>query len=106
MCVFDSSHELHHPRQRRIESSSARPRSATSFADSRYLHRVIGHLKHERIRQGLSVREVARRSRIRKGAIDEAEKNGEVLNSRDFKAWSNALGIPWDQVWSDCLPRR
>lgn len=74
------------------------------FADSLYLSQVIGHLKRTRIEQGLSLHALALRSRLKRSVIDHAEQRGNVLNSREFKAWSAALGLCWNQVWSDCFP--
>lgn len=65
---------------------------------------MIGHLKRARIEQGLSLDALALRTRIKRSVIDHAEQRGNVLNSRDFKAWSSGLGLCWNQVWSDCFP--
>ncbi len=80
------------------------PGQSLPFADSHYLLRVIGHLKRKRIEQGLSLHALALRARIKRSVIVHAEQRGNVLNSRDFKAWAAALGLSWDQVWSDCFP--
>lgn len=82
----------------------APPAKPHPFADSQYLLQVIGHLKQMRIRQGLSLRDVAVRSRIKRDVINQAEQNGSILKSREFRAWSAALGTSWEQVWSDCFP--
>lgn len=78
--------------------------TARSFADSLYLFRVIGRLHRERLRQGLHVEAVARKARLKPRVIEQAERLGNVPNSKNFKAWATALGFPWDQLWSDCLP--
>ncbi|HEX7262068.1 MAG TPA: helix-turn-helix domain-containing protein [Luteolibacter sp.] len=68
------------------------------------MHQVIDHLKRARVEKRLSLEEVARRAQVKRHVISMAEQQGNSLNSRDFKAWTSALGLSWNQVWSDCFP--
>ena len=87
-----------------VPSPPRPPGPSLPFADCHYLLQVIGHLKQQRIEQGVSLHALALRARIKRSEIVHAEQRGNVLNSRDFKAWAAALGLSWDQVWSDCFP--
>lgn len=79
------------------------PPSPSPFADCLFLEEVIALLKRTRIQQNLGVESVARLARIRPRAIHQAEQDGVVPDSRQFKAWTAALGLCWERVWNDCL---
>lgn len=87
-----------------VISALSLPESALPFTDSRYLRQVIDHLKRARLAQGVSLQALTLRAGIKPWVIDQAEQFRSIPNSRDFKAWSSALGFSWDQVWSDCFP--
>lgn len=86
------------------EGRSFAPRPSSSYADHGYILRVISHLKRERLKQGLSLKEVTLRSGIRKGLINRAERVGFIPKTSEFKAWAAALDLSWEQVWSQTLP--
>ena len=96
-----------------IRSAACLPPSASAssavqqpFADSHYLLHVIGHLHHARMEKGLSLTEVARKAGVRRSLIDRAEQDCLIPSCRDLKAWTAALGLTWEQIWSDCFPCR
>jgi len=99
MCLASPAQVFHNSSLPRLRGP-VRP-----FADVHYLLRMIDYLKRARLEQGLSLVALARRARIKLRLIRLAEQDGFVVNSRDFKAWCSALGLSWNQVWSDCFPR-
>jgi len=78
-------------------------RLAREFADSHYLRHLISHLRQLRMQQGLGLRALARKAGIRTAVIQRAELQTVIPCSRDFKAWVIALGLSWEQVWSEVL---
>lgn len=74
------------------------------FTDSLYLSRVAGFLRAERKRQKLSISQVARLAGVKRSLIDRAEQDGYIPCCRDFKAWSLALGIDWEELWTASCP--
>jgi DNA-binding XRE family transcriptional regulator len=88
----------------RFQSPPPRPREAHgTFSDAAYLLEVIGHLTRVRIHLDLTMGQVARRAGLSESAIDRAENDGCIPCSREFKAWSAALGQSWEKVWSECV---
>jgi transcriptional regulator with XRE-family HTH domain len=88
-----------------LPSPPSLPDSSLSFCDSNYLMHVIDYLTRTRIEHGMSRQELALRARIHPSVIDQVEQHRRIPNTQDFKAWSAALGLSWNQVWSDCLPK-
>ncbi|RYG93452.1 MAG: XRE family transcriptional regulator [Alphaproteobacteria bacterium] len=80
------------------------PPSHQPFADRCYLQQVINHLASTRRQKRLGLREVARRSGLKLKTLSRAEKEGIVPASREFRAWAEALGFSWEQVWTFSLP--
>ncbi len=76
------------------------------FTDNIYLLRVVAHLKCVRESKGLGIHRVARRAGIKTSAIIQAEQSGIIPRVHQFKAWSAALGLSWERVWTDSLPGR
>ncbi|RYD21567.1 MAG: XRE family transcriptional regulator [Verrucomicrobiaceae bacterium] len=76
-----------------------------TFADTHYLHNVIGCLTEARREKQIGVREVARRARLKEATISKAEQGAVIPRSHEFRAWSRALGLSWEQVWTLSLPR-
>jgi DNA-binding XRE family transcriptional regulator len=93
------------PTHERLQSSPQRPRkNKGTFSDAAYLLEVIGHLTLVRIHLDLTQGQVARRAGLSERAIDRAENDGYIPCCNELKAWSAALGLPWEKVWSDCVP--
>ena len=76
------------------------------FADASYLRRVIANLEAIRKQQRVGLQEATRRAGLRKGVIGQAVKHGVIPPVREFKAWSRALGIPWEELCSTSFPTR
>lgn len=74
------------------------------FSDPLYLDRVILHLKKLRMRKGLSRKSTARLGNLDPRVIERAEQEGVIPPVKAFKAWAAALGLPWEDLWSQCLP--
>lgn len=74
------------------------------FADASYFHRVIGLLHSARKTKGISLQDLAVLSGLRESVITRAERDGTVPACSEFKAWTEALGISWDQLWSLGFP--
>ncbi len=51
----------------------------------------------------MSLEVVARKARVRKEIIRDAEQLATTPSARVFKAWATALGTTWDQLWSDSM---
>ncbi|RYD48540.1 MAG: XRE family transcriptional regulator [Verrucomicrobiaceae bacterium] len=75
------------------------------FADMNYFQSVIDCLTTTRKEQQLEVRDVARRAKVKEATIRRAERDGAIPRSDEFRAWSMALGMTWEQVWTISLPR-
>lgn len=73
------------------------------YGDRQCLIRVIQYLARRRQRMGVSLASVARKAKVRPSLIEVAEARFVVPNSRQFKAWSEALGVSWDEVWNRSL---
>jgi hypothetical protein len=76
-----------------------------TFEDTAYLSHVILHLKQVRQQQGLSLAKLTKKSRLKRGIIERAERNSRFPSTREFKAWSKALGLVWEDVWTAALPK-
>jgi hypothetical protein len=76
-----------------------------SFEDSAYLDQVIHHLKRTRLQQGVSLAKLTKKAGLKRGIIERAERNGNFPSTRHFKAWSKALGLVWEDVWTAALPK-
>lgn len=74
------------------------------YSDHHYLTCVIDYLKQARTGQRLSLQQVARLAGISKSVIARAERDGVVPTTANFKAWSAALGLSWERVWTASLP--
>lgn len=74
------------------------------FADRCYLQQVINHLAAVRREKRLGLRELARRAGLKMTTVSRAEREGMVPATRDFRAWAQALGLSWEQVWTFSLP--
>ncbi len=74
------------------------------FADGCYILRVIAYLRKARKQQGLGIREITQKSGVKKGMISKAEKQGCIPSCREFKAWTQALGVSWEHLWSRNFP--
>lgn len=85
--------------------SSSSPVVPHPFADVNYLQNVIGCLATTRVEKQIGVRELARRARLKETTISKAEKGTAIPCSHEFRAWSLALGMSWEQVWTLSLPR-
>lgn len=92
------------PRGRLTRNVEARQAPET-YADSAYLHQVILHLRKARMEKGLSLANVTKRARLKRGVVERAERNGTFPTTREFKAWTAALGLQWDDVWTAALPK-
>ncbi|MEO5713471.1 MAG: helix-turn-helix transcriptional regulator [Luteolibacter sp.] len=93
------------PRGGLHERPHGQTRPAQEFADSLYLRNLISHLMQARTQQGLDLRVLARKAGIRAAVIQQAEREAVIPCSNDFKAWVAALGLSWENVWSDVLDR-
>lgn len=80
------------------------PLLSRGISDSEYLLVVIHHLARTRTALGLSLRDVARLAKVKKSVIDLAEQDCRIPTCREFKAWSAALGLSWEELWSACCP--
>lgn len=98
-----SAPQLHSLHPSRAAAPSPRPH-IHPFADANYFQRVIGLLHSARRRKGVSLQQLAALSGLRKNVIIRAEKEGIVPTCGEFKAWTQALGISWDQLWSMGFP--
>jgi hypothetical protein len=85
--------------------SASRPIVPHPFADVSYLQNVIGCLATTRLEKQIGVRDLARRARLKETTIRKAEKGATIPCSHEFRAWSLALGLSWEQVWTQSLPR-
>jgi ribosome-binding protein aMBF1 (putative translation factor) len=77
-----------------------------TFEDTAYLHQVILFLKQTRQRQGLSLAKLTKKAGLKRGVIERAERNSRFPTTREFKDWSKALGLVWENVWTAALPQR
>ncbi|MES2439309.1 MAG: helix-turn-helix transcriptional regulator [Verrucomicrobiota bacterium] len=80
------------------------PARQRAFADAHYLRRVITCLETVRKERGIGLEELTRQAGLRKGVISRAERLGVIPGVLEFKAWSRALGLPWEEVWSMSFP--
>lgn len=76
-----------------------------TFRDHDYLRNMVGCLAETRRERRIGIREVARRSRLKEDTISKAEKGAIIPRSHEFRAWADALGLSWEQVWTLSLPR-
>lgn len=88
-----------------LMQSSSSPVVPRPFTDVNYLQNVIGCLATTRLEKQIGVRELARRARLKETTISKAEKGAVIPCSHEFRAWSLALGLSWEQVWTLSLPR-
>lgn len=86
-------------------SYDARKNSEPNFAfrDDRYLSAVISHLKDVRLAKSIEIERLSRRAALKRNIIRHAETRNFVPNSSQLKAWSSALGIQWEDLWSNAL---
>lgn len=89
----------------KLPLSSSSPVVPHPFADANYLQNVIGCLVTARQEKQIGVRDLARRARLKETTISQAEKGAVIPCSHEFRAWSLALGLSWEQVWTLSLPR-
>lgn len=85
--------------------SASTPVVPHPFADASYLQNVIGCLATTRLEKQIGVRDLARRARLKETTISKAEMGASIPCSHEFRAWSLALGLSWEQVWTQSLPR-
>lgn len=89
-----------------LNSLNSNQTNQRSYADHLYIMRVILYLERLRKSRKMSRRDLARRSGLSMNLIRRAEKGVSIPKSKDFKAWAEALGLSWEQVWSECLPKK
>jgi transcriptional regulator with XRE-family HTH domain len=75
-----------------------------AFADVRYLMHVIAFLSAERTDKKIGLSQLARRSKLNEKMISRAESGNYIPSTREFKAWTRALGFSWEEIWSLCFP--
>ncbi|RYD29936.1 MAG: XRE family transcriptional regulator [Verrucomicrobiaceae bacterium] len=85
--------------------SSIAPVVPHPFADVNYLQSVVGCLTMARQEKQIGVSEVARKARVKEATIHRAERGESIPCTHEFRAWSLALGLSWEQVWTLSLPR-
>lgn len=91
------------PRARIDKREQSRGR-VRDFSDRVYVQHLIRHLRDTRKEQGIGIAKVAKRAGLKRGIIERAEMGCFVPTTRDFKAWSGALGMRWCDVWSAVMP--
>jgi ribosome-binding protein aMBF1 (putative translation factor) len=89
-----------------LNSLNSNQTNQRSYADHWYIMRVILYLERMRKARKMSRRDLARRSGLSMSLIRRAEQGVSIPKSKDFKAWAEALGLSWEQVWSECLPKK
>ena len=76
------------------------------YSDSYYLGKILELLLGVRLENGWTIEEVARKAKLKHGLIFQAEQKTAIPNSREFRKWSAALGLEWEETWSAALHRR
>lgn len=74
------------------------------FSDPLYLDHVILYLKQLRVKKGLSRSVTAQLGNLDPRVIERAEQEGVTPSVKTFKAWAAALGLSWEDLWSQSLP--
>ncbi len=85
-------------------SDPGSPQSA--FSDVYYLGKILEFLLGIRLENGWTIEEVAHKAKLKHTLISQAEHKETLPNSREFRKWSGALGLEWEETWSAVLPRR
>lgn len=85
--------------------SSISSGSKNEFHDGAYLNAVVGYLKKSRIQQSVELSQLATSRHLNPSLLEHAERGNLIPNVRQLKAWAKALGLSWEQLWTEALPR-
>lgn len=80
-------------------------RAESVFHDGAYLRAVVSHLRHSRINQSVKLSKLAASRHLDENLLEHAEKGNLIPNVKQLKAWAKGLGLSWEQLWTDALPR-
>lgn len=79
--------------------------STPTFHDHSYLSAVITHLRDTRLAKDIKVGHVSRKAAVKRDVIQSAESGQFFPDSAQLKAWAQSLGIQWEDLWSQALPK-
>lgn len=83
-----------------LRSNSRCKQQSGHVSDIDYLMKVIDFLKDQRELRSIQPEVLTRQSRLGKEVIELAEAKRRIPSTREFRAWSHALGFKWEDVWT------